>query len=481
MKKAADPPQRVAQPPDAKTSAASAGQSRGKIDSQSDRSTADTVSADVKPPVADQARAAPTESPPAIEDTAKSDGAADKQAGDKDGDPIKDPDADKKADADKFKDIAKDPYAVPDGSPAELLKFIDELSGYRPKVASREAALEHVAKQHKAINTAVDKILAAKPEDDVRAQALKKKLQISWFVANTVDRESLPKFEELARELAKDKNAEVAGEATLYLLAIAMRSIAHDKPAEAKAVVAQFTDALNKQPLDERLPGLALNVPLMLEQAGHMNLARDAAQQFIAALKQSKSEQLAPIVEQLEAALKKLELIGKPLDIEGTLVDGKKFDWSSYKGKVVLVDFWATWCGPCLAELPNVRKTYETYHDRGFEVVGISLDEVEAGPDGKGANLEEARAKMAKFLTDEKVPWPILLGTTPEASGWNHPMAKRYGIDGIPAAFLVNKEGNLVTMNARGEALPQMVAELLGAAPAGAKDSAAEEKPASGP
>jgi peroxiredoxin len=98
--------------------------------------------------------------------------------------------------------------------------------------------------------------------------------------------------------------------------------------------------------------------------------------------------------------------------------------------------------------LPNVKETYDKFHDRGFEVVGISLDEqVDA---------------LTKFIDEKQIPWPILFDGGEETSGWNHPLAKKYGVTAIPMAVLINREGKVVTLSARGEKLGELVAELLG-------------------
>jgi thiol-disulfide isomerase/thioredoxin len=107
------------------------------------------------------------------------------------------------------------------------------------------------------------------------------------------------------------------------------------------------------------------------------------------------------------------------------------------------VDFWATWCGPCKAELPNVLANYEKYRSRGFEVVGVSCD--------------EDKAALVKFIEEQKLPWPIMFQQPGELS-----MANYYGVTGIPTAILTNKKGEVISLNARGPELTRLLGELLG-------------------
>lgn len=125
------------------------------------------------------------------------------------------------------------------------------------------------------------------------------------------------------------------------------------------------------------------------------------------------------------------DLAGKPLSIAG------------HKGKVVLVDFWATWCGPCVGELPNVLKTYEKYHGKGFEIVGISLDKDEEALTG--------------FIKRRNVTWQQFF----DGKGWENKLAEKYGVLSIPATFLLNAEGKIVARDLRGEALEAEVGKLL--------------------
>ena len=142
-----------------------------------------------------------------------------------------------------------------------------------------------------------------------------------------------------------------------------------------------------------------------------------------------------------------MPVVGDSMYLEGMTVDGRPFDWSRYEGKVVLVDFWATWCGPCLRELPNVLANYQQYHEQGFEVVGISLD--------------EDRRKLTQFILENQLPWENLFNDAPQTSGWKHPMAQFYEVKGIPTVILVGRDGRVVSVAARGKALGEELAKLF--------------------
>jgi|GEM_PF-2052508 len=136
------------------------------------------------------------------------------------------------------------------------------------------------------------------------------------------------------------------------------------------------------------------------------------------------------------------ELLGKPLDLSFTAVDGAAVDLSKLRGKVVLVDFWATWCGPCMHEVPNVVSAYKKYHAKGFEVVGISLD--------------KSKDTMIKVTHEKEMTWPQYF----DGNGWGNKISTSFGIHSIPSMWLVNKRGILVSTDARSN-LDASIAKLL--------------------
>ncbi len=124
-------------------------------------------------------------------------------------------------------------------------------------------------------------------------------------------------------------------------------------------------------------------------------------------------------------------------------LQGNPLSVAKYKGKLVLVDFWATWCGPCVGELPNVIKAYNKYHADGFEIIGISLD------------MDEQ--KLKSFLKTKEIPWAQYF----DGKGWQNKLAAKYGIQSVPATFLLDGEGKIIGQDLRGEALEEALAKAM--------------------
>jgi len=129
--------------------------------------------------------------------------------------------------------------------------------------------------------------------------------------------------------------------------------------------------------------------------------------------------------------------VGQPLNIRFTALDGREVDLAKLKGKVVLIEFWATDCGPCVAGMPALKAAFEKFHEQGFEVVAINLD-----------NKESA---LRRFIKEKALPWPQHF----DGEGWANKFAVQFGIFGIPTIWLVDKRGNLrftsVNLDPRGQ------------------------------
>ncbi|HRQ89222.1 MAG TPA: TlpA disulfide reductase family protein [Bacteroidia bacterium] len=199
-------------------------------------------------------------------------------------------------------------------------------------------------------------------------------------------------------------------------------------------------------------PDLGLIVNEIVRPHIHASLAssqRDKAKEFLAKVQGDFSNhpegpRIAQFLDQLGSELY-LPAPGDVMEIAFTDLQGNQVDLAKMKGKVVLVDFWATWCGPCVAEMPNVIAAYEKYHEKGFEVIGISLD--------------EEKASVEAFVTEKKMPWPQHF----DGKGWEGDLVQKFGIKGIPATFLVGKDGKVVAANLRGEDLEKAVEAALAA------------------
>ncbi len=145
------------------------------------------------------------------------------------------------------------------------------------------------------------------------------------------------------------------------------------------------------------------------------------------------------------ATLKSLA-IGEPaIDFALNDTTGNPIAISSFKGKFLLIDFWASWCAPCRKENPNVVSLYNDYSDKGFEIIGVSFD--------------EDRGRWIQAIHDDGLTWPHVS----DLKGFNSAAAQLYAIHAIPATFLLDREGNIVAKGLRGDALREKLEELYDA------------------
>jgi thiol-disulfide isomerase/thioredoxin len=133
---------------------------------------------------------------------------------------------------------------------------------------------------------------------------------------------------------------------------------------------------------------------------------------------------------------------GDPINLTFSAIDGSTVDLTTLRGKVVLLDFWATWCPPCREEVPNVVTVYNKYHSQGFEIVGISLD--------------QDRNSVSQFTANNGMTWPEYF----DGQGWGNSLARRFDIRFIPQMWLLDRQGRLITKDGRSD-LDGQVAALL--------------------
>ncbi len=200
--------------------------------------------------------------------------------------------------------------------------------------------------------------------------------------------------------------------------------------AKGRQITASFVRLVGDQ-VTLKMSGRDFDLPLSTLAPASQEQARTLAQTISPAASASTSTSIN---------------IGDAPDIKFTAVDGRQVDLAALKGKVVLIDFWATWCGPCVAGLPDLLSTWRKYHDQGFEIIGISLD--------------SDKAALERMTKERGMAWPQYF----DGKQWQNDLARRFGIRAVPTLWLVGKDGKIASTNAR-NGLEAQVAQLLGLAP----------------
>jgi thiol-disulfide isomerase/thioredoxin len=154
------------------------------------------------------------------------------------------------------------------------------------------------------------------------------------------------------------------------------------------------------------------------------------------------------MAQRAKGAMRRAEGVGKPFELKFTeAITGKEISMADLKGKVVVIDFWATWCGPCVAEMPKMKQLYAEYKSKGVEFIGVSLDQAESAG---------GLTKLKEFVKKEGIEWPQYY----QGNYWQSDFSSSWGINSIPCVFIIDHEGKLYSTEARGQ-LEKLIPELI--------------------
>ena len=195
---------------------------------------------------------------------------------------------------------------------------------------------------------------------------------------------------------------------------------------------------LGQNDQEEFASSFSENLAAAAVAAGEITAARQVYTTLLARFGDSPN-----LRQRVQAELKRLDKVGKPAPaFESLDLRGRPVRLADYRGKYVLLDFWATWCAPCISELPRLQAAYRDYHDAGFEIIGVSLD--------------ENKAAVVDFTKARNIPWPQLHNASASAD-----LVELFGVITIPAVYLVDPDGTIVRLDLRGKTLEETLARLI--------------------
>ena len=350
-------------------------------------------------------------------------------------------------------------YAARPGlDPEQLVEYIQKLQAKPKSIRIRPGFCA-------AIVEAAERVLAGDAKEELKTAALLAKLS-AWHEESLRGSADADKnLMKAAEELKDDARQAVASDVRFY--AIEQRAIEAGKLADNELApllddLQKFFAATTPEARHIRLASATVRLINRLpDEAESDRRAKELGELLAKSEDRTLSRYGKRLKGERELSGTTGEMVGKTLDLAGTKLDGTPFDWESYRGKVVLVDFWATWCGPCVAEIPNVKENYDKYHEKGFDVVGISCD--------------SSREDLEEFLKENKLEWANIFEEG-QTKGEPSPLAQKYNITGIPSTFLVDREGKVIAQDVRGSALGVHLQKLFDTPAEGSPEKAPAEK-----
>jgi peroxiredoxin/predicted negative regulator of RcsB-dependent stress response len=303
-----------------------------------------------------------------------------------------------------------------------------------PLVYSAEPAAVNVAeiqaKHDRAFIRELSEYLRQNPKADDRDQAyaalFNKVIEHDWF----------SEAEDQGRQYLKsDPDGPVKALAQIILTMGRAQAGQFD---EALKRFRELMQGISQNEQEEFAASFSDNLATAAITAGEFGIAREVYTALLSRFSDSPN-----LRQKVQQDLKRLDKVGKPApSFASEDIAGKTVRLEAYRGKYVLIDFWATWCAPCIADLPRLQAAYRTYHDAGFDIIGISLD--------------ESKTAVVDFAKARNIPWPQLHNASGSAD-----LVDGFGVSSIPATYLIDPAGTIIRLDMRGKLLDETLSRLV--------------------
>jgi thiol-disulfide isomerase/thioredoxin len=324
---------------------------------------------------------------------------------------------------------------------ADKLELLDYLLDMQDKVKS----IRYRDGFAVAVHEAATRLLALEASDRFHVLAVETAITILHEQASLGNEKLDQQLNDFMKSLAADERPAIAAHVAFHQLeqrVIASDDLPTDK---LEPLLNEAFDYFSEHDLSDMHLRLASTVVHAINRYDDEETRKEQHKRFGKVFSQSESRTLAAygkkITKSATAAANVSQLVGKPLELSGVTDLGGELDWASYRGKVVLIDFWASWCGPCRAQMPKIKAIYEELDRKKFEVVAV--------------NLDRSAEAFEEYSKEHQSPWPNVIGDDGRA------LAEKYGVTALPTMMVVDGEGKILAVGHSVQALRAAIDNAL--------------------